>query len=349
MIKKNWKKLLAGLIVLALVVAFFVPLPYYVTRPGSADKLSPLVTVEGHPSNSEGVFRLVTIAMGQANIYSYLAAKVLPYQEIEKESDVRGENETDEEYNVRQLSLMNQSKNNAIQVAYKAAGQSVKIEYRGVYVLSVMPDAPAAKVLEAGDLITAIDGKSFESSAEFIDYLRSKKVGDKVEVSYKHQDKSEKASVELIDIDKKGTPGIGISLVDDQKLVTDPKISIDSEKIGGPSAGLMFTLEIYNHFGKTDWTKGHNIAGTGTIDVDGNVGRIGGIDQKIVAADRDDVEIFFAPDDTITPEMKKAQPGVVSNYEDAVKTAKAIDSKMKVVPVKTFQDALDYLKTLKEK
>ncbi|MBC1434619.1 PDZ domain-containing protein [Listeria rocourtiae] len=345
--KKNWKKLLAGLIVLALVVAFFVPLPYYVTRPGSADKLSSLVTVEGHPSNSEGVFRLVTIAMGQANIYSYLAAKVLPYQEIEKESDVRGENETDEEYNVRQLSLMNQSKNNAIQVAYKAAGQSVEIEYRGVYVLSVIPDAPAAKVLEAGDLITAIDGKSFESSAEFIQYVRSKKVGDKVQVSYKHQDKSEKASVELIDIDKKGTPGIGISLVDDQKLVTDPKITIDSEKIGGPSAGLMFTLEIYNHFGKTDWTKGHNIAGTGTIDVDGNVGRIGGIDQKIVAADRDDVEIFFAPDDTITPEMKKAQPNAVSNYEDAVKTAKAIDSKMKVVPVKTFQDALDYLKTLK--
>ncbi|TDR55403.1 PDZ domain-containing protein [Listeria rocourtiae] len=347
MIKKNWKKLLAGLIVLALVVAFFVPLPYYVTRPGSADKLSSLVTVEGHPSNSEGVFRLVTIAMGQANIYSYLAAKVLPYQELEKESDVRGENETDEEYNVRQLSLMNQSKNNAIQVAYKAAGQLVEIEYRGVYVLSVIPDAPAAKVLEAGDLITAIDGKSFESSAEFIQYVRSKRVGDKVQVSYKHQDKSEKASVELIDIDKKGTPGIGISLVDDQKLVTDPKITIDSEKIGGPSAGLMFTLEIYNHFGKTDWTKGHNIAGTGTIDVDGNVGRIGGIDQKIVAADRDDVEIFFAPDDTITPEIKKAQPNAVSNYEDAVKTAKAIDSNMKVVPVKTFQDALDYLKTLK--
>ncbi|EUJ36213.1 PDZ domain-containing protein [Listeria weihenstephanensis FSL R9-0317] len=111
----------------------------------------------------------------------------------------------------------------------------------------------------------------------------------------------------------------------------------------------MFTLEIYNHFGKTDWTKGRNIAGTGTIDVDGNVGRIGGIDQKVVAADRDDVEIFFAPDDTVTDEMKKFEPGAVSNYAEAVKTAKAIDSKMKIVPVKTFQDALDYLKTVKEK
>lgn len=349
MIRRNWKKLLAGLIVLVLVVAFFVPLPYYVTRPGSADKLDPLVSVEGYSSNGKGVFRLVTIAMGQANIYSYLAAKVLPYQELEKESDVRGENETDEEYNVRQLSLMNQSKNNAIQVAYKAAGKSVKVEYRGVYVLSVMPDAPAAKYLAAGDLITAIDGKSFASSAEFIKYVRSKKVGDKVEVSYKHEDKSEKASIELIDIDKKGTPGIGISLVDDQKLVTDPKIKIDSDKIGGPSAGLMFTLEIYNHFGDTDWTKGRNIAGTGTIDVEGNVGRIGGIDQKIVAADRADAEIFFAPDDTVTAELKKVEPGAVSNYEEAVKTAKAIDSKMKVVPVKTFQDALDYLKTVKAK
>ncbi|WP_430755491.1 S16 family serine protease, partial [Listeria monocytogenes] len=78
----------------------------------------------------------------------------------------------------------------------------------------------------------------------------------------------------------------GITLVDDEKITADPTVKIDSEKIGGPSAGLMFSLEIYSRFQKDDLTDGKKIAGTGTIDPDGTVGRIGGIDQKVVAADK---------------------------------------------------------------
>lgn len=109
----------------------------------------------------------------------------------------------------------------------------------------------------------------------------------------------------------------------------------------------MFSLEIYNQLTKNDLTKGHSIAGTGTIDPDGTVGRIGGIDKKVVAADNEGAEIFFAPDDEITPEMKKAYPNIQSNYKEAVKAAKDIGTKMKIVPVKTFDDALNYLKALK--
>ncbi len=122
-----------------------------------------------------------------------------------------------------------------------------------------------------------------------------------------------------------------------------------TEDIGGPSAGLMFTLEILNQLLDENLTKGYAIAGTGEMLIDGSVGRIGGIDYKVIAADRDGIEIFFAPDDEITAQMKAKYPELESNYTTAVKTAKDIGTKMKIVPVKTVDDAIAYLKQLQPK
>lgn len=134
--------------------------------------------------------------------------------------------------------------------------------------------------------------------------------------------------------------GIGISLDDNRKVTTKPSIAIDSEQIGGPSAGLMFSLEIYNQLTEGDLTKGYDIAGTGTMSDDGTVGPIGGIQQKIVAADKSGAEIFFAPNENGAAD---------SNYEDALIAAKDIGTDMKIVPVDNFEDALAYLTNLKEK
>ncbi len=98
----------------------------------------------------------------------------------------------------------------------------------------------------------------------------------------------------------------------------------------------MFSLEIYDQLTEGDLTKGHQIAGTGEIDYEGNVGRIGGIDKKVVAADREGVEVFFAPNE--------GGRGGDSNYEVAKKKAKEIDTDMVIVPVDTFDDAIKYLK-----
>lgn len=134
--------------------------------------------------------------------------------------------------------------------------------------------------------------------------------------------------------------GIGITLVDDKEIITNPKVTVNTDEIGGPSAGLMFTLEIYNQLMEEDFTRGYRIAGTGTIDSKGNVGPIGGIDQKVVAADKAGAEIFFAPNE-------KGKSG--SNYRVAVKTARDIDTKMKIVPVDVFDDAVNYLQKLPKK
>ena len=96
-----------------------------------------------------------------------------------------------------------------------------------------------------------------------------------------------------------GRVGIGVSIVTERELVVDPKVKINSHEIGAPSAGLMFTLEIYNQLVEEDLTKGHEIAGTGTINEKGEVGPIGGINQKVVAASDAGAEVFFAPNEKV--------------------------------------------------
>jgi PDZ domain-containing protein len=126
-------------------------------------------------------------------------------------------------------------------------------------------------------------------------------------------------------------------LVDDKEIIVNPKVTVKTDEIGGPSAGLMFALEIYDQLMEEDFTKGYKIAGTGTIDSKGAVGPIGGIDQKIVAADKAGAEIFFAPNEKGISD---------SNYNLAVKTVNEIDSKMKIVPVDLIDDAINYLQKL---
>ena len=128
-----------------------------------------------------------------------------------------------------------------------------------------------------------------------------------------------------------------------RKLRSMQKILVDLQQ------DSMFTLEIIDQLTKGDLTKGYNIAGTGEMLENGDVGRIGGIDKKVIAADDAGVEIFFAPDDTLPEEVKKKYPRIQSNYQEAVKEAKKIGTAMKIVPVKNVDDALNYLEKLPEK
>ena len=172
-----------------------------------------------------------------------------------------------------------------------------------------------------------------------MDYINEKKAGDVIDLVFKREGKEKKVSIPLKTFkDDSSRVGIGISLDDYRKVITNPEISIDTDQIGGPSAGLMFTLEIYNQLTEGDITKGYDIAGTGTISDDGTVGPIGGIQQKIVAADNSGAEIFFAPNEN---------GAAGSNYEEAMIAAKDIKTKMKIIPVDSFNDALQYLTKIK--
>lgn len=330
----------AVLLIFLLISGMYYSLPYFVSKPGMAKELAPIITVEGGYKD-EGNFMLTTVRMGRANIYSYLEAKFRKYEEIYPLDMVLYNKETEEEYNARQLQMMAGSKFNAIEVAYRKAGLPVHYKYKGIYVVQVVKGMPAEGNLQAGDRIYKIDGKSFPSSEKFIEYVSKKQAGDQVILTYLRNKNTSTVKVHLKAFKEDSTKiGIGISLVDDKEIIVDPTVNVKTDEIGGPSAGLMFSLEIYNQLTKEDLTKGYQIAGTGTIDEKGNVGPIGGIEQKIVAANKAGAEIFLAPNEK---GIKK------SNYRAAVKTAKDIHSNMKIIPIDTFDDAVKYLEKLPEK
>ncbi|MFZ7942186.1 MULTISPECIES: SepM family pheromone-processing serine protease [Bacillaceae] len=337
------KKIYIGSILLTaliLIGGMYYSLPFYVSKPGMAKELGPIITVEGGYKD-EGNFMLTTVRMGRANIYSYLEAKLLKYEEIYPLEMILYKKETEEEYNARQLHLMAGSKLNAIDVAYRKAGLSVDYKYKGIYVVQVVPGMPAEGKLRAGDRIFKVDGHQFPSSEKFIEYVGKKQVGEKVTLTYARNKKTDDVTLSLQPFKSDpGKIGIGISLVDDKEIIVDPKVKVKTDEIGGPSAGLMFSLEIYNQLTHEDLTRGYQIAGTGTIDEKGLVGPIGGIEQKIVAADKAGADIFLAPNENGAKN---------SNFRAAVKTAHDIHTNMKIVPIDTFDEAVDYLEKLNEK
>ncbi len=318
------------------IVLTFLKLPFYVTQPGMATELKPMVEVE-NGFHEQGTFRLTTVRIGRANLYTYLWAQTQKYYEVFPIEDVKYEGETDEQYIKRQIHMMEASQQSAIKVAYEKANKPIRLKYKGIVVMQVLENMPAFNILKMGDRIYEVDGQEIHTADEFIEIVKQKKAGEMLTLSIERDGHELTKTIEVVPFpDQRDQVGIGVSLITDRELETSPNIILNTKDIGGPSAGLMMTLEIYNQLTEEDITKGYKIAGTGTINEEGKVGPIGGIAQKIVAADKAGVDIFFAPNENGAKN---------SNYEEAVQTAKDIDTNMKIVPVDSFEDAIQYLKT----
>lgn len=335
---------IAVILLAAAIAGNLIQLPYYVTQPGSADRLAPMVKVKNGYKES-GSFRLVTVLEGRANVWQFLRAKMdfNPYTQVLKADQVAYPDESKTEMNVRQLNYMKTSQIASTYVAYKAAGKKPKLEHRGVLIVNVHSKMPAARVLRAGDIIVSANGRTVRTIKDLQNALKNAKAGERIDLTVNRNGKRLDVETETAPFPKDWLPagtdhkvGLGILQAEAIDLDAAPPVRFNTGGIGGPSAGLMMSLEIYEQLTPEDLSKGYDICGTGTIDFNGNVGPIGGIKQKVVAADRAGAEIFFAP---------------VAKHEadDARAAARDIGSDMKIVPVKTFDDAVRYLRSLKPK
>jgi PDZ domain-containing protein len=338
--------LIAVLFLLVTYGLFYMNTPYIIQKPGTAEDVGPMVQVN-HPDVAKGsVLMLTTVRQMYPNWFMYVVAHFNSKWDIYVEKDLRPSGESRVDYNERQAIIMLSSQSNALQAAYTAADIPFVLDYHGVVINSIIKGMPAEGVLNVGDVIIEFDGKKIASSAEVFAWVEGKKVGDKVKIGYMRNEELLYTDLIMGDYsllpNEKGVvdkglephPGLGISPVDLAEIrAEDPnrQVTIDVKDIGGPSAGLIFTLEIYDQLTPGDLTKGYRIAGTGTINPDGTVGPIGGVEHKIVAADREDTDIFFVPEE---------------NAKDAIARADQLEIDMKIVPVKTVQDALDYLRDI---
>lgn len=324
-------------ILLILMFLTLYRLPYYIYKPGTADALDPVVKVtDGF--ESEGDMHLVTVRGGQATPLQYLWALLDPYQEIRLLSEVFPEGISQEEYFQAQLQMMESSQESSTVVAYKAANEEINISYNGVYVVSVVNGMPAEEVLQIGDKITAVNQREVDTAETLIDLVDQQIDAEKIKLTIERNEEEMEVEVGLAPFPENPERiGIGIQLVTDREVTVEQELNFSSGDIGGPSAGLMFSLEIYDQLTEEDLTKGYQIAGTGEISYEGKVLRIGGIDKKVIAADREGCDIFFAPNEGGAEN---------SNYQKALETAEEIETSMKIVPVDTFEEAINYLEDL---
>lgn len=331
--------------ILALAACVLVPIPYYVESPGATINLKNLITVNDTKDKQSGSFSLTSVGIQRATVLTAAVAQFKDFEEVISAKELTGGSSNEEYLQVQQY-YMESSQNAAIQEALSLADKEYQLEYKGVYVLGIEDNSNFSGIISVGDTITKIDGKSFKSSAAFMKYVKKQKVGAKITITYTHDGKTKTATEKLIRLSTDKKAGIGITLTDHTEIKSDETVDFNTENIGGPSAGLMFTLEIYEQLTGKDLRDGQKIAGTGTISTDGEVGRIGGIDKKVASAAADGVKIFFAPDDKITKAMKKIDPTLKSNYQEAKAAAKKLGTSMKIVPVKTVEDAIDYLEQM---
>lgn len=346
----NKAKIAMGIVIILLFAVSFYQLDYYITKPGGTYDVSEFLAIQNGDEDDRGAFFMTTVAMGRATPLTYAMANFMDYYDIVKVTDVRQEEEDDEEYNIRQLKYMTDSQFNAIYVAFNRAKLDYQVTYKGLYVLNVLADGAADGRLKPGDEIVEADGQRIDSLATFQNIITPKTKGDQISLVVKRKDELIDEALTIQEIPgAKGRHGIGITYSESKSIKTDPKVSVKTEEIGGPSAGLMFTLELLNQLVDEDITKGYEIAGTGEMYEDGTVGRIGGIEKKVASANKKGVDIFFAPDDEITEAMLEVNPNIVSNYQVAKKTAQELESTMKIVPVKTVDDALNYLQQIQPK
>jgi len=329
----KWPFVLAGVLFfigVSIAVLWPIEVDYYTHSPGPVYDTSDFINVPEGQQSDVGELFFLTVVQKQANIFEYIAGRIDPTVAIVPRQNVRPPDVSQEQLRRENLAAMEESKTNATFVALQELGFEPTFMGTGALVIDTVPGSAAEGVLLPDDVIVGLNGKPVGLRSDVIDLLADKQIGDVVAMVVQRE--GEEVELTLVlgpHTDDPERPMIGILLDNNTPIVEFPvEVLIDSANIGGPSAGLMFTLQIIDQLTEEPLTAGLRIAGTGTIGADGTVGPIGGIEQKVYAAIDAGAAVALVP---------------ALNYDDAVAVA---GDDIIVVRVATIDDALDYLRSL---
>jgi PDZ domain-containing protein len=322
-----------GAAVLAMTGALF-SVPYVVLSPGPTVNTlgtnqngKPLIAITGHPVYpTTGHLNLVTVSFqggpdSEINLFTALRAWLSPHDAVVPQEEVFG-NTTD----VRQVQQQNvQEMTDSQQLATAAALRELKIGFKTqVVVAQTVKGMPAYGVLRAGDVIVAVDGTAVTGAARSASLIRDRRAGSPVRLTVSSL--GHVRQVLLTTTSQSGHAAVGIIVAERFKFPFNVTISVGD--IGGPSAGMMFALGLIDKLSAGDLAGGRFIAGTGEIDAAGNVGPIGGIQQKMVGAHDQGATIFLAPAGNCTDVRGAVPPGLrvvkVSTLAGAVADLEAL-------------------------
>jgi len=283
-----------GLLIAVAFAVGWVPLPFFSFGPGPAREIAPLIHVNGAPTyGSSGHLVMTTIRFTQVTALGALAAWIDPEQAVVDEEVVYPPGLSPSEEEQRAISQMDQSKIDAAAVVLSEVTDYPREHGPGALVEFVGPGCPAEGHLFPGDLIVRIAGERVDSKREAFRLFDDVPADEPIEFRVEADGKMHDVAVTRGRCPETEEPLIGIVLVESFPF----EITIESGDVGGPSAGLMWAVGLYDLLTPGDLTRGRTIAGTGSIDLDGNIGPIGGILDKVVAAREANADIMLVPRD----------------------------------------------------
>jgi Lon-like protease len=283
--------------------------------------------VDPHPSSS--LYLTTVYSDMDTTVAKWLQNQLSQEALLVPKRDVIPPSKSLQDYNKMVGDMMEESKTVAKVVALQRSGYQFDVTGQGARVQSLMPASTVEGVLKAGDVVVAAEGQQISAATDLVNLVRRQKPGSTLSLSVQRD--GEAMDIEANTKESDSEPGIAVMGILIQTHMFGAnlpvQVDIDTENIGGPSAGLMFALGIVDGLDPNGITFGHKIAGTGTLSLDGTVGPIGGIAQKVVGAEQQGAEYFLSPAD---------------NYAEAVRATHG----MKVVRVEKIDDAITFLKGL---
>ena len=307
-----------------IIFLFFYELPYVIYTPGGVVNLENRISVtDGYESS--GSLNMSYVSLVKGTLPMILLSYVITNWDLIPQEEITREDETVDELLELEKLYMESSINNAIILAYNKANKNIKIKNEVNNIIYIADEADTD--LKMYDKLISVDDIKINSVNELKEYINTKNKGDIVKFKVIRNSKEKECSATIYETSD-GLK-VGISFLTTYEIETEPEIEVLTKSSeSGSSGGLMLSLAIYNALVEDDITKGRIIVGTGTIDIDGNVGAIDGVKYKILGAVKNDANLFLCPMD---------------NYEEAMKIKDEFDLDIEIYGVNTFDEALNYL------
>lgn len=314
-LKENLKSMI---IMLIFIIVVNIELPYYIEAPGGTINLTERIEEEYDKDN--GSLNMLYVTHYRGNVVTLLLGKILDSWDIYEISNQQISDENANDIYIRNKVMLDNSIQNATFVAYKHANKEITIKDKKNIVIATTKD----NGIKIGDILISVDNTKINTPVDLREIVLSKNPGDTINLLVERDEKEKNIPI-TIDEDKL----IGIASITnyEYELPDDLNINFKGSE-GGSSGGLILSLGIYSEITGVDILKGRNIAGTGTIDINGNVGQIDGIKYKIAGAVKEKMDIVL-----VSP----------YNYEEAKQVIQENNYDIELVKVSTFQEAITYL------
>lgn len=322
-LKNNYKTYIVFILILS---TFFIKLDYNIYSPGGLINLNDRIETN-NKYTEEGSFNLTYVTARSGIIPNILLSYIIPSWDLVPTSDVKVDDESMKEVNLRNRIYLEETSYNAIIAAYKEAGKPYTVNSTDLKVTYIIDKDN--NNLEVGDTIKEINGVKIDSYETLKQEKDKYKENDKLNIKVLRNNK-EKECYAILKKDKNNNLTIGIYLATLKNVSTLEEVKyVFKNNESGSSRGLMCALEIYNRITDNDITKGDIIAGTGSIDENGIVGDIDGVKYKLKGAVKNKAKVFIVPS---------------GNYDEALKLKEENNYDIELIKADNLHNVIENLK-----